>query len=344
MNGDKEIIFSIIITCHDRKKYVTEAIQSAASQDFNKDLYEIILVKNFQDPEIDSVAEKNNVRLVMTMEKPLSRKMVEGIKVAVGRYILFLDDDDLFAKHKLSRIMDFIEDDNLLAYYHNSYQPIDENGSFLDTEISLRPPREIICRNKDEIKQEFRSFIRYRADWYASMMCIRSDLIRDKLDHMWKIPASADKFVFFAGISSGQKIIIDNDQGTLYRIHPSLTTVLSTFQDFISKKSSFYNESLESFKIINSMYRDTYLNCITYCFLLHARTLSSFVDKDRKLSIIREFIQVTKCTIRLRYYQLFIWYFLTLVKAVTGDFVLHVYYNINQSSIKKATASSKSKP
>ena len=49
---------SVIITAYDRKKYLLGAVQSALNQTISKDLYEVIVVKNFHDEAIDRQLEK----------------------------------------------------------------------------------------------------------------------------------------------------------------------------------------------------------------------------------------------------------------------------------------------
>ena len=49
---------SVIITAYDRKKYLLGAVRSALDQMLSKDLYEVIVVKNFRDEGIDRQLEK----------------------------------------------------------------------------------------------------------------------------------------------------------------------------------------------------------------------------------------------------------------------------------------------
>jgi len=49
---------SVIITAYNRKKYLLGAVRSALDQTLPKDLYEVIVVKNFRDETIDRQLEK----------------------------------------------------------------------------------------------------------------------------------------------------------------------------------------------------------------------------------------------------------------------------------------------
>jgi cellulose synthase/poly-beta-1,6-N-acetylglucosamine synthase-like glycosyltransferase len=49
---------SVIIITYDRKKYFLGAVRSALDQTLPKDLYKVIVVKNFRDEIIDRQLEK----------------------------------------------------------------------------------------------------------------------------------------------------------------------------------------------------------------------------------------------------------------------------------------------
>jgi len=49
---------SVVVTAYDRKKYLLGAVQSALNQTISKDLYEVIVVKNFRDETIDRQLEE----------------------------------------------------------------------------------------------------------------------------------------------------------------------------------------------------------------------------------------------------------------------------------------------
>ncbi|MEM0133994.1 MAG: glycosyltransferase family A protein [Thermoplasmatales archaeon] len=337
MEVKEDLLFSVIITCHDRRKYIVEAIKSVLAQNIEKSNYEIIIVKNYDDPEIDGFALKNSLILVKTEEKPLARKIVAGIKIARGRYICFLDDDDKYEVDKLAHIKDLIIRIHGFAFYHNSYRVIDEDGKFLSAAISRKPKKLQVFSGREEIRKQLKLLLRERADWYASMMCIRKDALIPKIDAMWQTSASSDKFIFYAGIATGETIILDTYEGTQYRIHPSLTTVLSNYDDFISSKSNFYKESLHTFRIIESIYRNSFISKDVSCITLHASVLSSFICDEGKPGISKEAISVLQCTLRLGYRQLFFWYLMLVAKSIFGNSIRHVYYVFNQAGLSKVS-------
>ncbi len=48
-------LITVIIVAYKRKEYIIEAIKSALNQTLNKEYYEIIVIKNFIDKNIDTL-------------------------------------------------------------------------------------------------------------------------------------------------------------------------------------------------------------------------------------------------------------------------------------------------
>ena len=56
---DKKL--SVIITAHNRKNYLEDALESLIDQTLDRNLFEIIVVKNFYDGNLDQLLERNRV-------------------------------------------------------------------------------------------------------------------------------------------------------------------------------------------------------------------------------------------------------------------------------------------
>ncbi|MCY0863304.1 MAG: glycosyltransferase, partial [Metallosphaera prunae] len=74
------VFISVIITAHNRKEYLMQAVDSALNQTLPKTEYEVIVVKNFED--YDEELEKKGVKSIVTSEKELGEKIVIGTKEA----------------------------------------------------------------------------------------------------------------------------------------------------------------------------------------------------------------------------------------------------------------------
>ncbi|HLH07363.1 MAG TPA: glycosyltransferase [Terriglobales bacterium] len=96
-------LISVIIPCYNSERFVKRAIDSVLAQTF-KD-YEIVVV---DDGSTDSTAEKvkkygSLVRYLHQENRGLPAARNSGIKIAQGKYIALLDDDDWWVPEKLEK-------------------------------------------------------------------------------------------------------------------------------------------------------------------------------------------------------------------------------------------------
>lgn len=109
---------SVIIPTYNREEYISETIESVLGQSF-KD-FEIIVVN---DGSIDNTIKKlerfeSKIKLInqSNSERAVSRN--NGVKNSNGKYIAFLDSDDLWFKNKLEKQVEILDDkkDIILTY------------------------------------------------------------------------------------------------------------------------------------------------------------------------------------------------------------------------------------
>lgn len=146
-NMNSRPFFSVIVPVYNQERYVSECIESVLAQTFKE--FELILVDDGsvdlsgkicdqyaqQYPQFVSVTHKEN-------EGPLIARY-EGIKIAHGRYYLFLDSDDTFLKNALEIIHDKLEETStqLLIFnatYDQNFISKVNKYPFLDGEVIER--------------------------------------------------------------------------------------------------------------------------------------------------------------------------------------------------------------
>jgi glycosyltransferase involved in cell wall biosynthesis len=99
MNGAHVPLFSVVLPTRSRPELLQQAIASVVAQTLTD--WELIVVDDASDPRIE-IPRNGRIRLVRlaTRGGPGSARNA-GIAVASGRYIAFLDDDDLFTADRL---------------------------------------------------------------------------------------------------------------------------------------------------------------------------------------------------------------------------------------------------
>ena len=96
-------VVSVVIPSRSRPAMLREAVESVIGQTYRP--IEVIVVLTGANEETTasarSLEEQYGVRIVETPPRNLAASRNNGIKVATGEWITFLDDDDLFAPTKI---------------------------------------------------------------------------------------------------------------------------------------------------------------------------------------------------------------------------------------------------
>lgn len=129
-----EPLVSIVTPCYNAEKYIEETIQSVIQQQY----------KNWEMIIVDDISQDNTIQIIQKYTKIDTRIKLfildkkggaslarnKAIKEANGKYIAFLDADDLWKKEKLNKQIYFMEKNNCNFSYHN-YELINEKSERL---------------------------------------------------------------------------------------------------------------------------------------------------------------------------------------------------------------------
>lgn len=128
-NNRKSPLVSIIIPVYNAEKYILGTVEGVLSQTFQD--FECILVDNGSTDEsvnlIKSV-EDSRVRLLSCKEKGAACARNAGVREAKGRYIAYLDSDDIWAPEKLEKTIDFSKKEDA-AFVFTAYEFADIEGN-----------------------------------------------------------------------------------------------------------------------------------------------------------------------------------------------------------------------
>jgi FkbM family methyltransferase len=119
---------SVIVPTHNRPDRLQEALRSILDQTFQD--FEIIVVNdNGVDVEhvIDRLAAKQRlVHLRHPANRGLAAARNTGLRFASGKYIAFLDDDDIFFPDHLETLVSFLETSDHRVAYTDAYRATEE--------------------------------------------------------------------------------------------------------------------------------------------------------------------------------------------------------------------------
>lgn len=128
----KEELISIIVPVYNASKFIVDTLNSVINQSYKN--WELILVDDLStDNSVKIIQEyqKNNsnfnIKLIKLEKKGLSAgARNKGIEEAKGRYITFLDADDIWIETKLEKQVEFMNQ-NKCAFSFTGYEFADKN-------------------------------------------------------------------------------------------------------------------------------------------------------------------------------------------------------------------------
>lgn len=142
-------LVSIIMPNYNSAPYIVATVKSVLAQTYpNWELLfvddcssdnSVELVRSFQDDRIKILLMNENGGAALARNK--------AIEEARGRWIAFLDSDDLWMPEKLEKQLTYMQDSGI-SFSYTDYEVIDEN----DTPLSTFKPHLDVCRYTDILK------------------------------------------------------------------------------------------------------------------------------------------------------------------------------------------------
>jgi glycosyltransferase involved in cell wall biosynthesis len=129
-DGVKNLV-SIITPSYNSAKFIGKTIESVLDQIYQN--WEMIIVDDVSPDNSNEIIEeycKKDTRIKLIKLEQNSGAAVarnRAIKESKGRYIAFLDADDMWKPEKLEKQIEFMRKNNY-AFTYTAYEKIDENG------------------------------------------------------------------------------------------------------------------------------------------------------------------------------------------------------------------------
>ena len=134
-------LVSIITPTYNCGKFIAETIESAINQSYTN--WEMIIVDDCSKDNTKEVVEEymkkdNRIKYhVLDKNSGAAVSRTKAMELAKGKYIAFLDSDDLWTEDKLEKQIKFMEDNNY-NFTCTDYEQIDEVGNSLNKIIKTK--------------------------------------------------------------------------------------------------------------------------------------------------------------------------------------------------------------
>ena len=286
---------SVIITAYNRKNYLYYAVKSAIDQTIDKSLYEIIIIKNFEDRKIDKLIKNSNISIKQILLKskliyyPNGLLISKALKKSNGEIIVFLEDDDIFEKNKLQQVLKVFENKNVICY-NNKKDNIDKNGKNIKYENEKNIESFILSLHNINHK------LIKKFNLNVSSISIRSNIIN--LSYLRQVAIGMDIFLLYLSLINGE-IYIDNKKLTKYRVHN--LNAGKYFEKFSSLKNLYNRYNINSwliFKMIRNQNNKELLRYIGYQFALPDALSWDIRSKINKLKYIKHAMILWSATLK----------------------------------------------
>jgi glycosyltransferase involved in cell wall biosynthesis len=213
MNPDHPILVTIIVPCYNAESFIAATVESVLQQshphielicinDGSTDTTEKEILK-FSDPRIRYISKANT---------GVSDTRNMGFRMSNGKYIVYLDADDILSEHFLQKRVDFLEQNRDIGFCCSEVIKIDENGKIMADTKWIGAHSNILL--------EVLSY-NLKIITCPSNYLFRKDILeKHSIAFDTELSSSADRF-FLIELSNVSKCGLVDDAYLYYRMHPS---------------------------------------------------------------------------------------------------------------------------
>lgn len=128
MSDTDKPFFSVIIPCYNVEHTIVATIDSLINQTFND--FEIIFVNDGSTDKtreiLENVTLNQNINIILQSNKGLGAARNSGIRASNGKYVAFLDADDIWENNKLQNVFLYLKSNDCDLVCHNEHV-VDKN-------------------------------------------------------------------------------------------------------------------------------------------------------------------------------------------------------------------------
>ena len=206
---------TVIIPTYNRARYVCQALDSVLNQTYRD--FDVIVVDDGSTDETSQLLESYKDRVTCIRQDNQGRAAAKnaGLSHAQGKYVAFLDSDDIWCPDKLERQVNFLETRPELSLAHGEVEVIDSKGNPLRKETERMKRLYRRQRSKGETYSNFLETI----CMFPSTVLVRRECFGTVGDFDTSLDILED-FDWFLRVASRYKVeCLNQVPVTKYRVH-----------------------------------------------------------------------------------------------------------------------------
>jgi glycosyltransferase involved in cell wall biosynthesis len=119
---------AVIIGAYRRSEFLASAVQSVLAQTLPRSAFEVLVVTDRPDPDLQRALERSGIRTRTDPEPRIGRWLLDAVADTSAPLIAFLDDDDEFEPDRLAAAVDVFRAHPKVVFYRNRVRVIDRAG------------------------------------------------------------------------------------------------------------------------------------------------------------------------------------------------------------------------
>jgi glycosyltransferase involved in cell wall biosynthesis len=238
-------LVSVIITTFQRTDFLVRAINSVLNSDYSN--FEIVIVDdnglgtNFQKQNLillkDYLLLKNIFYFAMPLNSGACKARNQGVAIANGNIMMFLDDDDYYLSNKISKQVAILESGNYDACLCGMKRMDEKNI-------------EIVSNQNYPIGENLKQFL-INGNCFTSMIAIKKDSFL-QINGFSHIDRFQDKFFMYKFFENNFNVFLLQEQLFVFQEHQNnrisfgnidkISNAYETLLDFKKKHFYFFNK------------------------------------------------------------------------------------------------------
>ena len=283
-------LISVIVTAYNRKEFLLQAVSSALRQTLPREFYEVIVVKNFEDDDIDGELKHMGVTNLSSNSVGLGAKVSEALEMARGDVISPLEDDDMFSSDKLEVVRSVFKRGDVV-FLRNRRVFVDAKGRGIGEERA-QPP--FAARGSDP--GALRKLIGLNMGCCCSAMSFRrSALYSADIERLKRMVLGVDCFYFVASLLHGGVLAYDPRPLTFYRFHGNQSFInTSSLHEYAKKRCEAAKVYVNAYEDLMEMVRNTPYEAVVKPLMVRSRVVSAVFCPSESKPTARELMYLLK--------------------------------------------------
>ncbi|MEX2484637.1 MAG: glycosyltransferase family 2 protein [Brumimicrobium sp.] len=263
----QNIKVSIIIPCYNSERFIERTIYSVLKQSVSE--LEIIVVNDGSTDSSRDLIERiidPRIRLINTENNGVSKARNIGLQESRGKYILFLDSDDLIQRDYLKNAMEKLESD-IYDFCTFPITYINEKDKFIEMKSTLRGTYE-------NIQFEIATFSKNISACPSAYVYKRKSLLNHGLCFNEKLQSPEDRY-FLLEVGRYLKGCLIKNGILMYRVTASSLSNNKNI-NLIKMQEAYLNQVIENNLIQSNDVRNVFIRKMSY---------QLFIDYLKKFNI-----------------------------------------------------------